>query len=512
MVNTAEQWVQSASFNKKLRTLGPRGPCAPRIRDAEIAVMTQGRLKTVQARSAKAAVRKAAGKRKPARKAAAKASRKKSATKQIAKPSRKKSTAKVAKPSRKKSAANRAPKISPKISTVAEVSASPKASANASRSKRTRVVVEQPKKLRPPSPRRPVQLGLGFDDTQDALAVLQQQNKRLMSKIGKRRASLALLRQLSEELMQEASQRVLPYREELKALTRELLDLESNVLGADKLVGRNRDQVRLVFHELLKGLPQDELDAEAEQDADVTVSAGASSSPSTNDTQGNGPRESSAQSRDETRPAEYAAASDAGSGPQQSVAADEPTLQQTTTPQSEAAQPEARSADKPAGDHSGALRSLFKRLVIQWHPDRVRDEAQKAERTKLLKEFTQAFEGADLAKLVALEQTLALKNAPTQPADTPEKRAEQLRRANTELLKQLGELQASLEAVREDCPFTLDYRKKDPASSARDELDEFVLVNHLKVQRATATRDFVLSFARGKMKLAEFLQGPRRSN
>jgi hypothetical protein len=481
--------------------------------------MTQGRRKKSKVRSAKTARLEAAGKN-------------------------------VSKASRKKSAANRAPKVSPTGKTNATSTkaarttsikgkSSKRAAANAvavndagkskKPAKREKVASghasegargaegdatvpsganpnvlksassKQTKKLRPPSPRRPVQLGLGFDDTQDALAVLQQQNKRLMLKIGQRRASLMLLRQLSDELMQEASQRVLPYREELKALTRELLDLESSVLSADTLVGRDRDKVRLVFHELLKGLPQDELDAEPDEPEAVKRVAVEPSSETAPDLRASGDVSASSSSSPEVHDADPAAA-DLGSPPP------------GTTNEPEAAQPEARSADKPAGDQSGALRSLFKRLVIQWHPDRVRDDAQKAERTKLLKELTQAFEGGDLAKLVALEQTLALTKTSEHVAqDNPEKRAEQLRRANSELMKQLGELRANLDAVREDCPFTLDYRKKDPASVARDELDEFVLMNHMAVQRAEQTRDFVLSFAQGKMKLTEFLQGPRRS-
>lgn len=501
--------------------------------------MTQGRLKTSGVRSAKAALRKAAGKRKPARK-------------------------KVAKPSRKKSAANRAPKVntSPKVDKAAKRVASSKSSARVSGTRasskatateaRTEAAnpatspraggrrgrarqgapskastadvkpavgtetkltgAKQARKLKPSSQRRPVQLGLGFDDQQDALAVLQQQNKRLMLKIAQRRASLALLRQLSEELMQEASQRVLPYREELKALTRELLDLESRVVGADRLAERDRARVRLVFHELLKDLPQDELEAEHE----ALVGSEPSPSPKPQEDSGTvhaAVDEDQVHVRASTGP-DTTASSVNEPDPSIGVTSEQSAPRTSKSqPQSEAAQPEARSADKPAGDQSGALRSLFKRLVIQWHPDRVRDDVQKAERTRLMKEFTQAFEGGDLAKLVALEQTLALKSAAPQAApDTKEKRAEQLRRANAELLTQLGELQANLEAVRDDCPFTLDYRKKDPASGARDELDEFVLMNHLAVQRATETRDFVLNFARGKMKLVEFLRGPRRSN
>lgn len=377
---------------------------------------------------------------------------------------------------------------------------------------------KQTKKLTPPRPRRPVQLGLGFDDSQDALAVLQQQNKRLMQKIAKRRSTLALFRQLSEELMQQASQRVVPYREELKALTREVLDLESRVLGSEKLVGRSRDRVRLVFHELLKDLPLDEL--EAQFDAESEAAEANASEPEARAHHGDvrdgehETRPSDVNNERKERPASTQPPSSTGGGEEAKAATNEESSapRTHTAAQSEAAQPEARSADKPTGDQSAALRALFKRLVIQWHPDRVRDDAQKAERTRLMKELTQAFEGGDLAKLVSLEQTLALKkeSVPVN-RETPEQRAEQLRRANAELERQLSELQANIEAVREDCPFTLDHRRKDPASAARDELDEFVLVNHLAVERATQTRDFVLNFARGKMTVAEFLQGPRRS-
>jgi hypothetical protein len=463
--------------------------------------MTQGRLKTSKVRSAKAKSRKAT-----ANKAQA-ASRKKSAANRAPKGSR----------NAKSSGASKKVKVDKKV----DAKSSPRGRSVAPAPAVATPVAgaKQAKKLKQPRPRRPVQLGLGFDDTQDTLAVLHQQNRRLMLKIAKKRASLMLLRQLSDELMQQASQRVLPYREELKALTRELLDLESRVLGAEKLVGRKRDQVRLAFHELLKGLPQDELDDE--DDDNACRSDGP-------DSQGyvkGAAAQSSSDGLGINAEARTSVAADAPGADSQADGAQRnftgspegATSQRATAPGAtkeaevdpETRQPEARSADKPSGDQSGALRSLFKRLVIQWHPDRVRDDAQKAERTKLMKELTQAFEGGDLAKLVAMEQGLALKrgNTTTTP-DTPEKQAEQLQRANAELVKQLAELQVSVEAVREDCPFTLDERKKDPASVARDELDQFVLMNHMAVQRATQARDFVLSFAQGKMRLTDFLQGP----
>lgn len=413
-------------------------------------------------------------------------------------------------------------KAAPQTKAAHKTTASSTTTASAKATAAKGLSSKQPKKLTPPRLRRPVQLGLGFDDTQDALAVLQQQNKRLILKIAQRRSVLGLLQQLSEELMQQASQRVLPYREELKTLTRDVLDLESRVLGSEKLVGRSRDRVRLAFHELLKDLPLEELEAELDAESDAAdPPASESRARSPESVAQNGAHGATVEGADSERNRSEPAASTARAPNDRDEDVDEKAAPASaepgaprshTAPQSEAAQPEARSADKPSGDQSAALRALFKRLVIQWHPDRVRDETQKAERTRLMKELTQAFEGGDLAKLVSLEQTLALKKEPTQVnVVTPEQRAEHLRRANAELEKQLSELQTRIEAVREDCPFTLDHRRKDPASAARDELDEFVLVNHLAVQRATQTRDFVLNFARGKMTLSEFLQGPRRS-
>ena len=58
----------------------------------------------------------------------------------------------------------------------------------------------------------------------------------------------------------------------------------------------------------------------------------------------------------------------------------------------------------------------------------------KAARTKIMKDLTQAFETADLARLVELERTLAAKvTEPETVRETPERQARQLTQANLEL-------------------------------------------------------------------------------
>jgi hypothetical protein len=209
----------------------------------------------------------------------------------------------------------------------------------------------------------------------------------------------------------------------------------------------------------------------------------------------------------------YSAAKERVSPAASDSASEEPVLRDghdaSGAAASETAQREAPSAAKPTGDQSGALRTLFKKLAIAYHPDRVQDDTVKAARTKIMKDLTQAFETADLARLVELERTLAAKvTEPETSRETPERQTRQLTQANLELKQQLKDLRAQLRRIKEDCPFTLDLRLRDPARLARDELDQLVLDRHMAVERAAKTREFVAMFAAGRMKVSDFLKGP----
>jgi hypothetical protein len=114
------------------------------------------------------------------------------------------------------------------------------------------------------------------------------------------------------------------------------------------------------------------------------------------------------------------------------------------------------SARRPPESQHGGLRALFRRLVEAFHPDRVQDEAEKAERTEVMKDITEAYRRGDLARLLELERRMndasaadALEDeAALDDADELARRLEALDRSCDELRAQLRELERELRAVR----------------------------------------------------------------
>src|SRR5690606_3324856 len=88
------------------------------------------------------------------------------------------------------------------------------------------------------------QLKFGFGDERSELAVLQKQNRHLLLQIAKRRALITVSKQAVDELMRELSERVLPYRDELFAITREVCDLRDRLLDSSGLPAAQREKVR----------------------------------------------------------------------------------------------------------------------------------------------------------------------------------------------------------------------------------------------------------------------------
>lgn len=100
------------------------------------------------------------------------------------------------------------------------------------------------------------------------------------------------------------------------------------------------------------------------------------------------------------------------------------------------------TAPKPSQKDSASLKALFKRLAVALHPDRSQDEREKAKRTQIMAEVTQAYEQTDLARLLDLEQLWLRQESPNRESDEALlARIERLLATNKELRRQLRALQ-----------------------------------------------------------------------
>ena len=169
------------------------------------------------------------------------------------------------------------------------------------------------------------------------------------------------------------------------------------------------------------------------------------------------------------------------------------------------AEPETESAAKPTDP--GAIRALFRRLVEALHPDKVQDEALKATRTEVMKQITVAYGNGDFARLLEIERTWA--TAPPDVSDdhaSAERRLAALEQANEELRQQLRDLGRQLRRLKasEEGHLARALKRGNPAA----QLDDMVGPIQDQLEELQLVHDFVESFQRGKISLAEFLAGP----
>jgi hypothetical protein len=166
------------------------------------------------------------------------------------------------------------------------------------------------------------------------------------------------------------------------------------------------------------------------------------------------------------------------------------------------------SATKPSEKDAGLLRSLFRKLAVALHPDKVQDAKERDALTAVMKEVTRAYEGRDVARLVEIERTwLARAPAPDRELDVA-RRVTELLSANKELRRQLRALTAELKELKQSLPSSPSPRRRGKASERRSEVDELIQQAERELGELRQLRDFAQRFADGHINITEFLLGP----
>jgi chromosome segregation ATPase len=167
------------------------------------------------------------------------------------------------------------------------------------------------------------------------------------------------------------------------------------------------------------------------------------------------------------------------------------------------------SAKRPAAKGASTLRDIFRRLAAAIHPDRSQTDADRHHRTEAMKEVTRAYHDGDLARLLELENAwLAEEKTSVEAHDETERRCANLERTNRELKKQLRELDSELRELKHSVPVLtadqLGLRGKGSAARVKTLVAEM----QGSLDGLHKLRDFVRSFADGKITLDEFMVGP----
>jgi len=154
------------------------------------------------------------------------------------------------------------------------------------------------------------------------------------------------------------------------------------------------------------------------------------------------------------------------------------------------------------------LRSLFRKLALALHPDKVQDPAERATLTTVMKEVTRAYELGDVARLVELERSWLAAPVPCEPEQDIERELQALLQANQELRCQLRTLSAELKSLRDSVAVAFGPPRGARSRAAEGAQDWMLSELERELTEMKLLRDFARAFLNGDMSLAEFLLGP----
>jgi hypothetical protein len=165
------------------------------------------------------------------------------------------------------------------------------------------------------------------------------------------------------------------------------------------------------------------------------------------------------------------------------------------------------SAPKPKDSGPCLLRSLFRKLALALHPDKVQDPTERATLTSVMKEVTRAYELGDVARLVELERSWLAAPMPCHPEQDIERSTQALLQANQELRCQLRALSAELKSLR-DSLVAFGPQRGARGRGAEAAQDWMLSELERELTEMRVLRDFARAFLNGDVSLEEFLLGP----
>lgn len=303
----------------------------------------------------------------------------------------------------------------------------------------------------------PGALALQRSPARRKLETLEKEHERLLGEIRKKKLARDASESAAQEMAHALQARLRPLREAMVTAASELHAIFKSLLGQESLLNRrDKARVRRVYGHLTQ-----EQDQEAADSPGSARTAGA-------------PHGGDARRR---RPA------------------NEPAEAGYTAP-------------KPQNGGSCLVRTLFRKLALALHPDKVQDSGERATLTAVMKEVTRAYELGDIARLVELERSWLAAVVPSEPEEDLARRTAQLLEANQQLRQQLRGLSAECKALRDSVAGSLGLRGGKPRSSC-DWTSELLLAElERELGEVRALRDLARNFRDGEIDLSEFLVGP----
>lgn len=295
-------------------------------------------------------------------------------------------------------------------------------------------------------------LALRHSPARQRLFALEREHERLLNEIRKKKRARDVSESAAREVARELDARLGPLRAALCSAVAELRAIFASLLGHDSFLNRrDKARVRRAYGHLLPDLEERAGSADAE--------------PHTPHPGGR-----------EARPPRNAEA--------------------------------GYSAPKPRDQGPCLLRSLFRRLAVALHPDKVQDAEQRASLTAVMKEVTRAYELGDVARLVELERSWLAAPPTCEPEQDIARNTELMLQANQELRRQLRELNAELKALRDSVAVAVGAPRGGARPRGEHSQDWLLSELERELCEVQTLRDFARSFLTGDVSLSEFLLGP----
>ena len=162
---------------------------------------------------------------------------------------------------------------------------------------------------------------------------------------------------------------------------------------------------------------------------------------------------------------------------------------------------------KPDRDELKKIRQLFLRLADSFHPDKVTDAAEKEYRTEIMKEINLAYQGGDLARLLAIAKQQDLETIiDLDSSDDLARHCHKVESENTFLKDQLATLKRQLKLVKKSHQGEMTSVFKKITKYGGDPMDDALREFETQISMVEQMYQFVVDFCDRRLTVQELLQ------
>ena len=303
---------------------------------------------------------------------------------------------------------------------------------------------------------------LVLSDLRIRLDFLERDNEKLLKQIERRRTELKNLHERIREIGVEIAQRSAPILQQLLELDRQIHAVFTEIFNGKKLGKQTRKNIEKIYYTLqISGLI----------------------SPSNN----------RYQTSDEPEPEDE---DDWGEE-------DFFGRQQQSSSNSEV---ESSPLDR---DELKKIRQIFLRLADVFHPDKTLDDADREERTEVMKEINQAYQAGDLAKLLAIEKQHQMGEIIDRDSeDDLARRCARVEQENEFLNSQFANLKQEIKLTKNTPEGSIVAEYKKFTKSGIDPIGEMVAQTESQIKVIAEVHKFVADFRDKKITIKDFMKGP----